>query len=253
MASTGGRIGTLGITPSFVTGLATTTAQNGTIQGLGQVWQGAGQSYFGSAGQALAGNLAGSAINIGLNSALGTQVVGPQGIPLTSGANILASTITPYVTSSIAAGINQNLQQSLQKAGPFGPLLSQLGTSLVNQVGNSITNSIFGAATPVENYKMFPGGVGGNGEAPADYGGSAYTLTDIVFSIQPANQGPQAFGDTQSTSLPRSVTTLPFNELSLMPPVVPNATANALKTAAMTDKISQKAFSSNLTSTFRVQ
>jgi hypothetical protein len=114
MAFEGGIIGTLGITPAFITGLATTSAQNGTIQGIGQVWQGAGQSYFGSAGQALAGNLAGSAINIGLNAALGTQVVGPQGIPLTSGANILASTITPFVTSSVAAGINQNLQQSLQ-------------------------------------------------------------------------------------------------------------------------------------------
>ena len=112
MAFQGGVIGTLGITPSYVSTLGTVTAQNGTILGLGQVWQGAGQSYFGSAGQSLAGNLAGSAVNIALNSALGTQVVGPQGIPLTSGTNILASTITPFVTSTIAAGINQNLQQS---------------------------------------------------------------------------------------------------------------------------------------------
>ena len=211
MAFEGGPLSTIGITPSFITGLATQTASTGVPQALGQVWQGSGQSFFGSAGQALAGGLAGSAVNIALNSALGTEVVGPQGFFLNSGANILASTVTPYVTSSVAAGINQQIGQSLKGAGAFGPILTNLGTQLVNQTANGIANAIFGATDTATNYKMFPGG--GN-EPPADYGGSSYTLTDVVFSLRPANQGPQSFGDISYTDFPLSETKLPWGTLN---------------------------------------
>lgn len=216
MAFEGGPLSVIGITPEFVTTLATQTASTGVPQALGQVWQGAGQSFFGSAGQALAGNLAGSAVNIALNSAFGTNVPGPQGLTLDSGANILASTITPYVTSTVAAGINQQIQQSLQSAGPFGPILTNLGTGVVNQVANSIGGAIGGllggggAGGNATNYKMFPGG---GDEPPADYGGVAYTLEDVVFSIQPANQGPQTFGDAAAAFDPKIGTKLPFGDL----------------------------------------
>ena len=218
MAWEGGVIPTLGITPAYLTGLATQTASSGVQQAIGQVWQGSGQSFFGSAGQALGGALAGSAVNIALNSALGTNVVGPQGLSLDSGANILASTITPYVTSSVAAGINQSINNSLKSAGPFGPILSNLGTSLVNQASNGITNAIFGEATSgtgnATNYKMFPG-ADGIGDTPAEYNGAgAYTLTDVVFSLQPANQGPQAFGDQQATNDPKISTTTASNQIA---------------------------------------
>jgi hypothetical protein len=211
MAFQGGVLSTVGITPSFITGLATQTASTGVPQALGQVWQGSGQSFFGSAGQALAGGLASSAINIALNSDLGTNVVGPQGFSLNSGANILASTVTPYVTGAVAAGINQQIGQSLRGAGAFGPILTNLGTGLVNQAANSITNAIFGATDTATNFKMFPGG--GN-EPPADYGGSSYTLTDVVFSLRVANQGPQAFGDFSYENFPLSQTTLPWGTLN---------------------------------------
>jgi hypothetical protein len=212
MAFQGGPLSTVGITPSFITQLATQTASSGVPQALGQIWQGSGQSFFGSAGQALGGALAGSAVNIALNSALGTDVVGPQGLSLNSGANLLASTITPYVTGAVAAGINQNINNSLKSAGPFGPILSNLGTSLVNQAFGGIADTLLGNTDTATNYKMFPGG-GGQGEAPADYGGSAYTLTDVVFSIQPANQGPQAFGDFSAAFDPKFGTSLPFGDV----------------------------------------
>jgi len=248
MAFEGGPLPTLGITPSFLTQLGTATTSSGVAQGLGQVWQGSGQSFFGSAGQALGGSLASSAVNIVMNKSLGTNVVGPQGFSLDSGANILASTITPYVTSSVAAGINQNIQRSLESAGPFGPVLSGLGTSLVNQAFNGLSNAIF-ESTGIggTNYKMFPGG---GDEPPSDYGGSAYTLTDVTFSLQPANQGPQTFGDSQSYSMPKSVTTLPFNELTSMPQLAGSATANQLKQSSMVGGLGKKAFSSNLPSGF---
>ena len=251
MAFEGGPLNLIGISPSYLAQLGTVTAQNGTIQGLGQVWQGSGQSFFGSAGQSLVGSLAGSAVNIALNSALGTQVAGPQGLSLTSGANLLASTITPYVTSNVAAGINQSINNSLKSAGPFGPVLSQLGTGLVNQAFGGIANSILGAAVQGESFKSFPGA---GDEPPADYGGSSYTLGlnggDVVFSIQPANQGPQAFGAEEALSFPKSITTLPFDQLTTMPPLAPNATANAIKNASMSNQVGKKAFSSNLSSTF---
>lgn len=245
MAFEGGALSTVGITPSFITQLATQTGSSGVPQVLGQVFQGSGQSFFGSAGQALGGALAGSAINIALNSALGTDVVGPQGLSLNSGANFLASTITPYITSSVAAGINQNINNSLKSAGAFGPILSNLGSSLANQAFNGISNAIFAGTDTATNYKMFPGG-GGDGEAPADYGGSSYTLSDVVFSLQPANQGPQAFGDTQAYSLPKTITTLPFGEVTSMPLLAGSATANKLKESAMVGGLSKRAFSTNI-------
>lgn len=231
MAFSGGPINVLGITPSFLAQLGTQTAQNGVQQALGQVWQGAGQSFLGSAGQSLAGNLAGSAVNIALNSVLGTKVTGPQGLSLTSGANLLASTISPYVTSQVAAGINQSIQKSLQSAGPFGPALSTLGTGLVNQFFGGLTGSITGAASQQTNYKMFPGG--GQDEAPSDYGGNRYTLDDVVFSLQPANQGPQRFGLASSFDNPLTSTKMSFNQLANLPLTAGSPVANTIKQASM--------------------
>ena len=229
MAFLGGAIGTIGA--SFLTQTATQAAS----AGFTQVFQGSGQSFFGSAGQALAGNLAGSAVNIALNSVFKTQVTGPGGIKLDSGANLLASTITPYVTSQVAAGINQSIQTSLKSAGPFGPVLSTLGTGLVNQAFQGLTNSIFGNATGggngnATNYKMFPGG---GGEAASDYGGSAYTLTDVVFNLRPANRGPQQSGLEQAKNDPKSITSIPANQFTKTPFNVKNFTANAIKGVAM--------------------
>lgn len=230
MSFEGGKINVLGITPSFLTALGTQTSQAGVSLGLGQIWQGAGQSFAGSAGQALAGNLAGSAVNVALNSLLGTQVVGPQGLKLDSGANLLASTITPYVTSQLAAGLNQSIQQSLQSAGPFGPFLSDLSSTVLDQVQVGLSGAILGATGNAVNYKMFPGG---GGEGSSDYGGVAYTLTDVVFSLRPANRGPQQDGLAQATNIPASATKLPSNNYTSAPLQLPNSVANQLKSASM--------------------
>ena len=246
MAFQPGRIPTLGVTPSFITGLATQTASSGVPQAVGQIWQGSGQSFIGQAGQALGGGLAASAINIALNGTLGTSVVGPQGLSLTSGSNLLASVVTPYVTGALAAGINQNIQQSLTTAGPFGPVLSNFATGITNQVFSGISNNVLGATSTVTNYKMFPGG---GGEPPSDYGGSAYTLSDVVFSLQPANQGPQAFGDEQAISFPKSATKLPFNQLTSMPLLAGSPTANLLKKDVMVQGLSRATVSTRKFST----
>ncbi len=249
-----GPISTLGITPSFINTLAQQAASTGTTSAINQIYQGAGASFLGSAGQTLVGNLAGSAVNVAMNAALGTQIAGPGGIPINSGANFLASTITPYVNTVTAAGINQAINNSLQNAGPFAGVLSGVATGVVTQIANNLLGGAFGGAAGgfSSSYKTFPGG--SDADPSANYDGKAYTLglngSDVVFSLQPANQGPQAFGLAQGISFPTSITTLPFNQLVSMPPLVPNATANALKNAAMSDKLGKKAFSSNLSSNF---
>jgi hypothetical protein len=250
MAFEGGALNLVGITPSFIAQTATQAAS----ARFTQVYQGSGQSFFGSAQQALNGNAAGSVVNIALNSVLGTQITGPAGIKLNTGANQLATSLTPFVTSTVAAGINQSIQQSLNSAGSFGPVISTFATTAVNQLFGGLADALGGASSTGTNYgnKTFPGA---GSEPPADYaGGNAYTLGstggDVVFSIQPANQGPQAFGLSKNFKLPTSITTLPFNQLVKMPPLVPNATANAIKQGAMSNAIGQKAFSSNLSSNF---
>ena len=152
---------------------------------------------------------------------------------LNSGANILASTITPYVSSQVSAGINQSIQQSLQSAGPFGPLLATAGTQITEQLFQGISSGIFGQTDLSQgtNYKMFPGG--SNDEPPSDYGGSAYTLTDVVFSIQPANQGPQAFGDYSAAFDPKFGTKMGFGELTKADFGVQYPALNAFKYDAM--------------------
>jgi hypothetical protein len=250
-----GPISTLGITPSFINTLAQQAASTATTSAINQVYQGAGASFLGSAGQTLVGNLAGSAVNVAMNAALGTQIAGPGGVSASSGRNLLASAITPYVNTVTAAGINQAINNSLQNAGPFAGVLSGVATGLVSQVANNLLGGAFfnGAGGGFgSSYKTFPGG--SDADPSANYDGKAYTLglngSDVVFSLQPANQGPQAFGLAQGISFPTSIPTLPFNQLVSMPPLVPNATANALKNAAMSDKVGKKAFSSNLSSNF---
>jgi len=244
MAFLGGALNTIGINSPFITQTLTQAAS----AGFTQVFQGSGQSFFGSAGQALAGNLAASSINIALNSRLGTQVAGPQGLSLTSGANLLASTITPYVTSQVAAGINQSIQSSLKSAGAFGPVLSTIGTGLVNQAFQGLTNSIFGGAgnglggPGGTNYKMFPGG-GISGESKADYGGgSAYTLTDVVFTLRPANRGPQQTGLDQATNDPKSPTTVSANQSTTASYTKPNPVVQKVRKEAMGNRVVATSF-----------
>ena len=170
MAFEGGPLNVIGINGQFLSSLGTTAFQTLGADATRQVFQGSGQSFLGEAGQAIVGNLAGSVANVALNSNLGTQVTGPGGLKLDSGQNILATVISPYVTSSIAAGINQSINQSLQSAGPFGPALSGVATGLVNQLFGGLGNALTGASGFGQSYKSFPGG---GGEPPADYGGNA--------------------------------------------------------------------------------
>lgn len=221
MANPGGPLNLIGITPQFVSNLVTTSVGSGVVSSTNQLFRGVANQSLAQAGSALVGNVASNVVNVGINSLLGTQVAGASGLSLNTGGNILASTITPYVTGALAQGVNQSIQNSLKGAGPLGSVLAQIGTGLVNQGLNSLTNLIGGGITPgsgsssSSGTKFFPGA--GN-EPPAQYnGGGAYTLgtngPDVVIAIRPANSGPQTFDNYSSVFNPVNPTTLPLTSV----------------------------------------
>ncbi len=206
----------VGITPQLVSNIVTTSVSSGVVQSANQLLRGVGNQSLAQAGSAVLGNV----VNVGLNSVLGTKVAGVSGLSLTSGANILASTITPYVTSGLAQGINQSIQNSLKSAGPLGSVLAEIGTGLVNQGFNGLSNLITGATTPGsgagggQSSKFFPGA--GN-EPDANYNsGGAYTLgtngPDVVIAIRPANSGPLALATAEAINNPSTPTTVPTTQ-----------------------------------------
>jgi hypothetical protein len=245
MAFTGGPLSVVGIVPSYTSNLGQQTSASGVVQAQNQVWQGVGESFVGRPGQPLTGKQTGLPINVALNSDTLSNVSGPGGNALNVGANVLAPSLTKYLGGTQAYGINRQLGESLRNAGSFGSLLSRGGASslasvaaLTRGVGGAVSSAV-GSLVGSPNYIMFPGA--GN-EGAANYAGVPYSLQDVTFSLQPANRGPQSFGTSQSTSFPKSMTTLPFNEYTSMPPLAGSPTANALKSSSMVNGLSKSAF-----------
>ena len=252
MAFTGGPLDVTAIVPSYTKNLGSQTSATGVVQAQNQVWQGAGEAFIGKPGQPLTGALTGSPINVALNSEVAKDIAGKNTTLFSSGNNVLAPTLTRFVGGNKAFSLNGMIGSTLKSAGPFGSILSAGGSSLASSVTSlsrgglssigRAASGLFGAA----NYIMFPGG---GDEGASNYSGSPYSLQDVTFSLQPANRGPQSFGSSSATTFPKSMTTLPFNEYTSMPPLAGSPTSNALKSSAMVGGLSQKAFSPSLSST----
>jgi hypothetical protein len=246
MAFTGGPINTVGIVPSYTSNLGQQTSASGVVQAQNQVWQGFGQAFVGQPGQPLTGELTGSPINIALNSDSVQNVFGPNGASLGAGNNILAPAMTQFIGGGQSFGFDNQIGSSLNNAGPFGSLMSRggnggianLASTALGAAGGAI-GGVAGALIGAANYIMFPGA---GGEGGSNFAGIPYTLQDVTFSLQPANRGPQSFGMEQSTSFPKSMTTLPFNEYTSMPQLAGSPTSNALKSSSMVGGLSSRAF-----------
>jgi hypothetical protein len=240
MAFTGGPISTVGIVPSYTSNLGQQTSSTGVVQAQNQIWQGIGKSFVGQPGQPLTGSLTGSPINVALNPDTVQNTLGPGGAALTSGSNVLAPSMTRFLSGSQAFSLNGQIGRSLQSAGPFGSLMSRGGSglgalaSLAGGVGGAVSN-VANALVGAANYIMFPGG---GGEGGSNFSGVPYTLQDVTFSLQPANKGPQSSGAASATSTPTTATTLPVNQFTSMPASAGSPTANALKTSAMNGGLS---------------
>lgn len=248
MAYRGGPLNLVGITPQLVSNIVTTSVSSGVVQSANQLLRGVGNQSLAQAGSAVLGNV----VNVGLNSILGTQVAGSSGLSLTTGANVLASTITPFVTSGLAQGINQSIQNSLKSAGPLGSVLAEIGTGLVNQGLNGLTNLITGATTPgsgaggSQASKFFPGA---GDEPPANYsGGNSYTLgsngPDVVIAIRPANSGPLQSAAAEAVNNPSVPTTQPLTQTA-NPATVQAPAVNTLKKAVMLGSPRSQAYAGN--------
>lgn len=251
MAFTGGLLNVVGIVPSYTSNLGQQTSSSGIVEAQNQVWQGAGRSFVGQPGQPLTGSLTSSPINVALNPDTVQGITGGNGFSLNSGANILAPSLTRYLGGNQAFSLNNQIGNSLGSAGPFGSLLSAGGSSLLGAAANvaggvgGTIGAVAGALIGAANYIMFPGA---GGEGASNFAGIPYTLTDVTFSLQPANRGPQAFGSSAATTNPTSSTTLPFNQYTSMPQLAGSPTANALKSSAMVGGLSKAAFSPSLSS-----
>lgn len=252
MAFTGGPLNVVGIPPSYTTNLGQQTSASGIVQAQKQIWQGAGEAFIGQPGQPLTGELSGSPINIALNSDSASAITGGNTSLLTSGRNVLAPSLTRFLGGSQAFAMNSQIKSTLSAAGPFGSLMSGGGggaggilgaaAGLAGGAGGAVAG-LAGALVGAANYIMFPGA---GGEGAANYSGVPYTLTDVTFSLQPANRGPQSFGSSSAITNPTSATTLPVNQFTSMPPLAGSPTANALKTEAMTGGLSSATFTPTL-------
>jgi hypothetical protein len=200
-------------------------------------------------------------VNVGLSQALGSAVSSQSGLSLTDGKNLLKTQLTSLVSSTLSNQLSGTINKTLGSiGGPLAsiaaPVANKLATGAVNYAvgaltgkGSSLKNSIAGA------FGGGGGGLGGNiindvstkiwpgagGEGEADYGGFAHNLgpngPDVVFSIVPANNGPQTQGTDKAQNTPTVPTTLPKNNFTVVPPSasVPGAAVvKEFKIAAMT-------------------
>jgi hypothetical protein len=205
----GGKLPVVTLNSQNLSSAATTAISNAAGQTL---FQGFGNnSFVATTGQAIASNLTGALINVALNPGLGQTISGTSGIDLFNGDQLLATAITPFVSSQLAGLANQQIQQSLTDAGPFAQ-------NLFNQISpftNSLLTQAIPGATPqgASDQRNGPSRSwpGAGDEPDADYQGYVWNLggggPDVVFSIQPANQGPQQFGDAVNNNDPKIATT----------------------------------------------
>jgi len=251
MAFTGGPLNLVGVVPSYTTNLGQQTSASGIVQAQNQVWQGAGEAFIGKPGQPLTGNLTGSPLNIALNPESARAISGGNASLFTSGRNVQAPSLTRFLGGPQSFAMNDQFKRTLGNAGQFGSLLSAGGggggllgaaAGLAGGAGGAVAG-VAGALIGAANYIMFPGG---GGEGASNFSGVPYSLTDVTFSLQPANRGPQSFGSASATSNPTSATTLPSNQFTSMPPLAGSPTANALKTEAMTGGLSSATFTPTL-------
>ena len=217
MAFEGGSIPLVAVLPQFTGNTAVaqlnSVTPNQITSLVNQVYQGAGQSFIAGQGQAVVTSSTQSFVNVGVSQEINLEVEKTSGLNLGSGQNYLASALSAQVAAYLSLLINANISNSLRSAGQFGPELSSIGTSLITNGFNIVLGGLgFGIFNAGFSSLTFPGA---GDEPPADYsGGGSYTLQDIVFSLQPANQGPQSSGLENAINDPKIPTNISYNQFS---------------------------------------
>jgi hypothetical protein len=196
------------------------------------------------------------AVNVALGALLGNEVSQAMGVDISAGAQVLSTQIGPFVSSAAAGAVSESVRNALQGSGLAGQFIGLAAGQATFALTQGIYDTLLGG--PISGLL---GGLTGTGiwngvgvptqqwpgaanEPPANYNQSAYSLgsggPDVVFSIQPANQGPQAFG-LASIELPETVTSMPLNSFTEK---IPNYAGKAYD-AAFSTKLDSMGFNFN--------
>jgi hypothetical protein len=199
-------------------------------------------------------------VNVGLSQNLGSNLSKQSGINLAGGQNVLKTQLTPLISAKLSNQLSKSVEKT---AGSVGSLNKALPSSSFLGGGKQMSGGGFGIGSILGGggssggsgggiggflsglgggggggllggmggggggNKVWPGG-GGSG--PSNYGGFMHNLgpngSDVVFSIVPANNGPQTQGLNSAISNPTTATTLPTNNFTNQ---VPSTASPAFK------------------------
>jgi hypothetical protein len=135
-----------------------------------------------------------------VGSVLSNAVKNTSGVGLDSGSNYLLSQVSSLVPPSVGNGLSNAVATQVATVG-INAAKGFVEQGLSNFLGGGRSNLISGlapSATANRGTISVPMGVV-NQLPDSEYGGGAYTLTDIVFSVVPCNAGPQTQAQPQST------------------------------------------------------
>jgi hypothetical protein len=151
-------------------------------------------------------------VNFALSQGTGTDIFKIAGLNMFGGQNLLNSQITSQLPATLNQDVNNQVFTTVKNSSSS---LQFLGTTVYSQTSRSASRDPVRGRTdsfvaPATGYnRLFPGG---GDEPSADYGGNSFTLSDVTFSILPANSGPQQFGLSQSVNNPTMMTTMAFGQ-----------------------------------------
>lgn len=130
---------------------------------------------------------------------LSNAVKNTSGVVLDSGSNYLLSQVNSLVPPTVGNGLANAVATQVATVG-INAAKSFVEQGLSNFLGGGRSNLVSGLApsgtanrgtisVPMDVVNQLP---------DSEYGGGAYTLTDIVFSVVPCNAGPQTQAQPQS-------------------------------------------------------
>lgn len=166
-------------------------------------------SVVASVGNQVAGSIqnigSGRNASFSINSVLGGAVQNASGYALNQGQNYLLSQLGSGISNSQSSALANAVTTQIASAG-INAAIGFVSQAIPNPFlgGSNVTTAGLGAQAARGSISI-PDSIVSQMEA-ADYGGSTYTLNDIVFTLVPANAGAQTQQQPQtSPSLPLNV------------------------------------------------
>jgi hypothetical protein len=135
-----------------------------------------------------------------VNPILSGAVQNASGFTLDDGSNYLLSQVSSLVPPSVGNGLVNAVATQVAVVGinaTRGFVEQGLSNFLGGGIGSNLVSGLAPSGTANRGSISVPMGIV-NQLPDSEYGGGAYTLTDIVFSVVPCNAGPQTQAQPQS-------------------------------------------------------